>query len=666
MLGKYTIEKKKKLNNFILTLPYNESIKEEVLHFFLEEKPDDYYLVYPYFFYNFFFREEQQAQQVDKVCIAGFLMYKHICISDAVYDDEHEKESLKEKSWNFFISQLFHEESIKILSSMFPMDSTFWSFFNQRRYELFSSVKIEQAYKTKAIELTWEQYERLSENKSAFAKVAIDIWHFLSNEKYEKEYQLLLQSQNYFSIGFQILDDIVDFERDLIHEQLNIGLVRLKKEMQKRGESYENMSHEELHKRLYIYEIVEDLIDEAEAYFDKSITVLNESIKLLPFWLALIKLKKKEIQLLRLNIDAYYNKLISQRYFSKKKKRNSPKESLSMALDFILQGVGKDNLCVDFWNNAGMSNIWTTSFVLYNLSSYLQTHHKKELFTGTAQKLNQLRQGEKNLWGYNSQWISDADSTSSALIALLDYNIELKREFEAWLSYQNQDGGFSTYLKDEELYKSINMGVSDVEGWVNSHVCVSALAFYLFCHAPQSYLQSNQKAFDALRSYLLNQQLDNGLWSSYWWDSLVYASSFSLRALHKNGESQTKNFKKGIAGLAKLLVETDCIYNSAKEESSFFTALALSVFCLDNDIYQRWKTVADKCYHYLISNQYEDGSFPSSYIMRIPAPNVLKSNGLASWTKHHQGTGIILNDFMRMFSTSASINALWSYQKICG
>ncbi|MFK8101655.1 MAG: hypothetical protein AB8G15_03995 [Saprospiraceae bacterium] len=666
MLGKYTIEKKEKLNDFLLTLPYDESIKKEVINFFLEEKPDDYYLVYPYFFYSFFFRETQQAEQINKVCIAGFLMYKHICISDAVYDDEHEKDSLKEKSWNFFISQLFHEESIKILSSLFPMDSKFWFFFNQRRFELFSSVKIEQAYKTKATDLTWKQYEKLSENKSAFAKVAIDIWYFLSKEKYKEEYQMLLQSQNYFSIGFQILDDIVDFERDLIHEQLNIGLVLLKKEMLKRGESYENMSYENLHKRFYIYEIVEDLIDKAEAYFDKSIAVLKDSITLLPFWLALIKLKKKEIQLLRLNIDAYYNKLIAQRYLSKQKKQTHTNEPLAMAVDFIVQGVGKDNLYIDFWNNAGMSNIWTTSFVLYNLSSYLQSHHKKKLFTDTAQQLNQLRQGKKNLWGYNSQWISDADSTSSALIALLDYDIELKGEFETWLSYQNQDGGFSTYLKDEEFYKSINLGVSDVQGWVNSHVCVSALAFYLFCHAPKSYLQSNQKAFDAIRNYILNQQLEHGLWSSYWWDSLVYASSFSLRALHKNGESQTQSFKKGVAGLANLLEEKNCIYNSAKEESSFFTALALSVFCLDQDIYQRWKTAADKCYQYLISNQYEDGSFPSSYIMRIPAPNVVKSSGLSSWTKHHQGTGIILNDFMRIFSTSASINAIWSYQKICG
>jgi geranylgeranyl pyrophosphate synthase len=71
-------------------------------------------------------------------------------------------------------------------------------------------------------------YEKLSDFKAAFGKIAIDSLFVLDkNIEFQK---CLLESHKHFSVAYQLNDDVLDFEKDFKNNQFNWLIYKYTKE----------------------------------------------------------------------------------------------------------------------------------------------------------------------------------------------------------------------------------------------------------------------------------------------------------------------------------------------------------------------------------------------------------------------------------------------------
>lgn len=185
---------------------------------FINHSPK-YYLFYPKLFSQYFCAID--AVIIDKLCLAGYLYYLSSLYLDSVIDENNFK--------NMLYSQVCQEEAIKLLGELFPRDSNFWKYWQDRKIEFFSAVKLEKDQS--AFNFPLASYEKIAAFKSAFGKIAIDALHVLSGEKDKAVHELLLKSHDLFSIGFQITDDILDLRKDNKSQQMNYGLDKIVKSL---------------------------------------------------------------------------------------------------------------------------------------------------------------------------------------------------------------------------------------------------------------------------------------------------------------------------------------------------------------------------------------------------------------------------------------------------
>ena len=156
-----------------------------------------FYQHYPRLFSKYF--KQVKPSLVNQLSKAGYFYYHSTLLTDSLIDDK--------EFANFPVITLLQEETIKMLTSVYGIDSDFWKYWNKRRQEYFEAVKIEEKlYYDSKVSLV--EYEKLADKKAAFGKVAIDCMYLLSNKEDEKLYQNLLKSHYYFSVGFQLYDDV--------------------------------------------------------------------------------------------------------------------------------------------------------------------------------------------------------------------------------------------------------------------------------------------------------------------------------------------------------------------------------------------------------------------------------------------------------------------------
>jgi hypothetical protein len=263
-------------------LPIPEQYKNYLLDSSVWGKNPQFYSEYPDLFRVYFNDVEQET--VNRLSIAGFLYYQSTLLTDALID---EKDLSK-----FPVISICQEEAVKILTSIFGIQSVFWEKWNNRRNEYFKAVAIEkQLYQKENVDSV--EYEMLADYKSAFGKVAIDCLRVLT--KYQDEhstYNTLLLSHKYFSIGFQLYDDVKDFKEDVINKQFNWAVYQFKSKFR---EDFEQVDITTSQKLLFIRGVAQDLLKKAIEYFDLAKSAVAEQ-DVPSKWLETIEKTKKEIE----------------------------------------------------------------------------------------------------------------------------------------------------------------------------------------------------------------------------------------------------------------------------------------------------------------------------------------------------------------------------------
>lgn len=248
-----------------------------------------FYLEYASLFENNF-KFKNSTNKVTLLNIAGFLCYKYTLLMDSTLDTETKHITLA-------LSNIYLEETIKILTDLFGLNNKFWWLWNSRKKEFYTASKIGKTLFTKK-NVSLKEYENLCDLKSAMGKVAIDSLFILSGSKEVKVYEKLIDSHKLFSIGFQINDDIEDFIEDFRNNDFNFAYYTFVKNS---NEITNNIN--DLNKIFYLSGTATDLYRLSLSYFNKSKFIAAETGE--TKWLEAISGKIKETQSAIVAIEQY-------------------------------------------------------------------------------------------------------------------------------------------------------------------------------------------------------------------------------------------------------------------------------------------------------------------------------------------------------------------------
>jgi len=649
-------DRKTKLISYLETVDVNETWRQRLM----DEKKlgvtTQVYLFYPELFWNIFSESDHDShvgeEELSKLCIAGYLYFGSILLQDKLLDTRvvSNYESVLQISW-------MQEECLRILSTIFPPDAPFWNLWVERRNEYFSSV----AFQTQETPLTLSEYEHLADGKSAFGKVAIDCCYSLFKTKQNQAYhQRLVQSHTYFSMGVQVLDDIEDMEEDFNTRQINLVLQWAQRKAKEK--SIPDLNNiRDIKKFVYVSGVYGNLIDLACDYLQKALYEIKD-IPRADKWKACILYKLRKASQRKQVFTIYMKELYAKMHYSTTRlsEHNSvtPAACLEKALKFIFDQQEADGQWTDMVTNAGFSNVWTTGFVLSNVSgndSYPAEKNKAIAFLLDNQIQN-------SLWGYSQRWsVADADSSTNVLMALHMNNALDNNLVRQWSEKFTVEGGFTTYADEAVLRKALPE-FKNFDGWTQAHGCVSALAFYFLSMLPQA----DGKEYEHLKYILLNACDNENLLQGYWWTSSIYASTYLVRGILTNEKKHTVP-KAATDIIENILKKRDVQGNfgtAFDRESPFYTAQVLDMLCTTPSVYATYKKEADDLANGLMHRQLTDGSFYPSYILRVPAPDIREPADIENWsTEAAMPVNVVKKDIMRLYTAAVVCSAMMKYNK---
>ncbi len=617
--------------NYIQGLPISESFKIQILDKnFIDSNPS-YYSNYPSLFAEPFSVQKKELCLLD---ISGYLYYQSILFTDSLID---EKDLSK-----FPLITICQEESIKILTSIYGRENIFWSLWNVRRKEYLQGTILEKGFSKKAI-VTLEEYEILADSKSAFGKVAIDCLFSIDNKE-ESLYHKLLLSHRYFSVAFQVNDDIQDFKEDLRKGQFNWAVYLL--QQQDIADQDPNI----LEKYLYVRGISKQLYQLGIQYCDKSLdTVENINV---PKWKQVLIDTKRTFTTAITEVDNYLEILTAEISLSNESNSgNTLQNCILSAIEFLKSKQQQNGSWREYINQGGISDTWSTAFILSKISedSALKSKFSDEISNGLA-FLNRVRISA--LWSYNSTWIEDADSTNFVFLSYLLNNIKIEgHHLEKWLMFQKSNGGFSTYSDNIRLLRSLNdKNISNADGWLSIHNCVSAVSFYFLSHH-----NPGSHSFTKMKQYF--EEDFNNRSDSYWWTNNIYTCYYLAKTYQLLNENKKLN---SIINTVKAMQNKSGSFSDVYGESLFYTGLALEILLLEEN--ENLNTATEKTVAFVVKNQFNDGSWQNSNALQVPNSQDVKPAN-CHFPVANFGMNVRAKEFNRLFTTSAVLKSLSVYEQ---
>jgi hypothetical protein len=236
----------------------------------------DFYLIKKDILYYFLLTSSQEIRKkylnIDdstffQFMIAVLLYRRYILTFDGVIDSQ---DSCPKKINNlqtllpFFICS---QEGIRILSNLFSNNKGFWTFWSDRKNELINSYLSEFCSKDN---FTDTDYEKLVDHKTSLEKIVFHGLFILSKKENNEFLENLFNASKYFYVGYQIMEDVTDFEEDYNNGQFNIMIYSIKKHLQNKLVDPEKIDLRQLKTYLYTERVVLELLDEALKYLEKS------------------------------------------------------------------------------------------------------------------------------------------------------------------------------------------------------------------------------------------------------------------------------------------------------------------------------------------------------------------------------------------------------------
>jgi len=301
------------LNNYVNQLNISQELKSFLLDESIAKDTTYFYLEFPHIYAKAFAIDEEEV--INRVSIARFFYYKSLVLLDNIYDSTHKE--LLNSPYTLIVISALQEESIKILSHFFGLESPFWKVWNKRKTEYLKSIIFEKETPVDS-RLSFSKYKKLADIKSGFAKATLDVLYHLNTKGKKETYQKLSESHRLFTIAMQLSDDVSDIKEDFENGQFNWAYRLTVDLLEKEDIHCKNI--DDIKKYMYIEGVAKKMFKKSIQYHEKAIYVL-EDINV-NGWVKNIQLKiessKKSIE----KIDKYLSDLREEIRLSKKKQTN--------------------------------------------------------------------------------------------------------------------------------------------------------------------------------------------------------------------------------------------------------------------------------------------------------------------------------------------------------
>ncbi|PJJ53146.1 squalene cyclase [Hymenobacter chitinivorans DSM 11115] len=615
----------------------------------------EYYLTFPYLFRKAF--GERNSWFVHQVCVSGFFYFKYLLCLDAMHDkdDISGKASAERESHLLLQSHIYHEESLKILSKHFGKKDAFWVLWNQRNYEFLASILLDKEYN---VQMSFDTYTRLAINKCAFSKVGADAY-YAKNSTQTELHRALTQSLDYFSIARCIQDDLEDFKKDLQYQKNNLGHIFLQAWLKSNGKKLKDYAPEVLERYLFTSETAERMMTLSKSYYQRAIDEVEPYRAELTDYIKIIDLVRNKINFYKVNVQAYrVNKLLDKIISTKFGIQTSIQEAITRSKKYIERLQGTDGSWFEVTNMQGLSNVWATGFV----ASYLEKDNPNLVKATEFLLANQ----QDHLWGYNTDWVFDFDSTTCVLFALHNADQPVQPYLVPWFEGQTSTGGFRTYSDTAfNLVSQLGLKKTQLNGWTSAHICVSALAYYFLNHLEDRSGFEPQRA--ALKAYILENKSAKGVWQPYWWTSYLYPTCFVVQAMLRDEDDFAAEITQALDYIIrKQNKDGSFSCEILKQKSVFYTALVLDTISASPALFATYQAPATRMKDWLLANQYEDGGFTGSNFLVIPNPTTLNWYQSKKRLKINKAGGgnSITGEIANLFSTAVSLRALQRYNQL--
>ena len=158
-------------------------------------------------------------------------------------------------------------ESQRILAGLFEEESPFWNTYYQRYWNHFQELKQSKCIH---VRLDYHEYKNLLRHKYALLYLVADILHHLSDCQYVENYERLTETLEWFTIGYNIPNEIRGLKTDLDTQINNYAWWRLLEILPEYGMDAGELSSEELHKMVYFTGLAERMLEESLEAFRKA------------------------------------------------------------------------------------------------------------------------------------------------------------------------------------------------------------------------------------------------------------------------------------------------------------------------------------------------------------------------------------------------------------
>ena len=326
----------------------------------------------------------------------------------------------------------------------------------------------------------------------------------------------------------------------------------------------------------------------------------------------------------------------------------------SLALErgtrFLLANQGRDGLWRDFLTPAGEASEWPTGFIATALHLAGAEASARERAADTLVAGQNVDGG----WGYNESVPSDADSTACVLLFLALEGHEgstCRRAASCLVRHQRKEnGGIATYSESGPIRRFMGVGRwMRFDGWCRPHTEVTAMAGRaLAALAPNN---SSPEA-DAAWRFARSRQCADGSWSSYWWTSPHYTTLQAVELALSLGDHDPVS--RAAEWAIRSQADDGAWSAPGAATSAFATALSLSVLLNA----RASREPVERAILRLAAIQDEDGGWPSHPIMRIPLPRDVDPDRRRRWRLGGLGSGLVVRDQHRTFTSAACVAAL--------
>jgi hypothetical protein len=560
----------------------------------------------------------------------------------------------------------FQREYLCGLRTLFPASPRLWAALAECEQETARALAYEDVRRRGPLApFTLDDYRRQAIGRSALSRLAIVALAELGAPAPEERVRGLIESNDLYHFGNQVIDDVVDWRRDLTTGSLSFVLAATLRELGA-GESSPADSYppEEVGRQLY-GSIAEEYLAAAEAALAAALDLARRHGPC-PHWEQAVERRASVVSAQLQSIAEVKRRLEWPRVPARAAAASSLDSAVADAVDagtgFLLDRF-EAGCWRDFATSAGISEDWTTGFVGWTLA------HMGRLPDPAAREAVTWLMGsqfEEGGWGYHRHVVPDADSTAWSLRFLnlaAPAEVDQGRFRQVLNRHQRPGGGFSTYAEAAPIRAFTGRdGTADFSGWCGPHPCVTAVVLL----ALLDLTETSSPLFQAAYAHLLSEQRREGFWRSYWWIGPHYATAYALQVLCRvdaaaNAE-RVRAARRWVLGAQTR--EGGWGATPGQPAAPFFTALALQGLLAGDrtapgdDDARSLEAPVSRGADWLLRAQEADGSWRASAWLVVPLPDEREPWARREWPIETRDVGSTRNDHRRLFTTGTVLAAL--------